>query len=262
MQVNLTDPGFLYGQGVFETMRTYEGKIFRLDDHLSRLIYGLKAIGIDPTSKQYLKKIVLESIRRKKATNARIKLIVWQGSNKINYAIIISKLDVLPKCFSATISAIRQNENSPLCHVKSLNYLSFILARKFAQEKNFDEALLLNSAGILTEGTRTNLFFVKNNCLFTPSLDCGCLCGVTRKVVFEIANKYKIKLIEGRFKKESLFSCDEAFLTNSLIEVMPLAKINNRKINCGKIGAMAKFLQNSYKREIASFLEKKCYNLL
>lgn len=256
MQVNITDPGFLYGQGVFETMRTYNGKIFCLNDHLCRLAQGAKIIGLDLPVKNKLKTMVQAVISDKKAINSRIKIVSWQAGNKTKSIVVTSKLDALPQYFTATISSIRQNENSPLCNVKSLNYLNFLLAKKLAQKKKFDEAILLNSKCFLAEGSRSNIFFVNNNCLFTPSLDCGCLSGVTRKVVLEIASKYKIKIIQGRFKKENLFSSSEAFLTNSIFEIMPLVRINNQKIGNGKIGKLTKLLQEKYRLEIY----KKCYN--
>lgn len=250
MTIDLNDSGFLYGQGVFETMRTYDGKIFCLDDHLDRLSCGAKIIGLKLASKNSLRRLIQVNIRNKKSANCRVKLVCFQARNRVKSAVIITNLCLLPKYFTAVISSIRQNENSPLCHIKSLNYLNFWLALKEAQKQSKDEAILLNSKGYLCEGSRSNLFFIKDNCLFTPLLSCGCLEGITRKVVLEIARQEEIKIKQGRFKKADLFNCDEAFLTNSLIELMPLTEVDNRKINKGKIGKFTKFLINKYKSKI------------
>ncbi|MEW5758815.1 MAG: aminotransferase class IV [Candidatus Omnitrophota bacterium] len=256
MQIEITDKGFLYGQGVFETMRVYNRKIFCFSKHLERLIRGTRAIGLDKISKKMLEKSIEKIIAKQKKNNFRIKLISWHSDSTTKHAVIISKLKLYPECFTAMVSKIRQNENSPLANIKSLNYLNFLLARNIAQKNKFDEAILLNSKGYLAEGSCSNIFFVRNNLLFTPSLDSGCLEGITRKVVLEIAKKYKIKVKEGSYRKQMLLTANEAFLTNAIIGIMPLIKVGNQKINYGLPGKLTRYFQEKYKLEIY----KKCYN--
>ena len=139
------------------------------------------------------------------------------------------------------------NEYSAIAGIKSLNYLNFYLARRFAQIKGYNEAIMLNTKGSVVEGSYSNLFIVKNKILFTPSLDCGCLPGIARGVVLDLAKKLKIKVKETRIALKELISADEVFVTNSLIEVMPVTYIKDKKINKGITGEITGILSKQYR---------------
>jgi branched-subunit amino acid aminotransferase/4-amino-4-deoxychorismate lyase len=152
------------------------------------------------------------------------------------------------KGFRAVISKhFRQNEFSPLSGIKSANYLPMLLAYRQAKAQGYDEALLLNTQGFLSEASRSNIFFVKDNCLITPSSDCGCLPGITRDTVLSIAAREKIQCLEAKVSPEELKKADEAFLTNSLVEVMPLVAADGRPILKGKPGKITELILKRYR---------------
>ena len=253
-RIRVLDPGFLYGQGLFETMRAYNGRVFRLDSHIQRLISSLAVIGIDaPLEAGSLKEAVKRGLKENGLKDAYARLTVWQGEdNKVNVAVIIKPYcfpgrEEYQKGFRTMLSAFRQNEPSPLCRVKSANCLHLLLAYQEARKNNCDEALLLNTRGFLAEASRGNIFLVKDKCLLTPALDCGCLPGITRDTVLTLARKEKIKAIEARLTLEDLKRAQEAFLTNSLIELMPLVSVDGRPVNKGQPGEITLRLLKRYR---------------
>ena len=144
------------------------------------------------------------------------------------------------------VSPLRQNEDSFLCRIKTANRLLYELTYIQAKKKGFDGSVILNSSGYIAEGTRSNIFFVKDDALFTPSLSCGCLDGVTRRVVFSLAKKYKIQVYEGNFILRDLLEAEEAFLTNSLVGIMPVASVDNKSIGKAKCRKLTESLIKRY----------------
>lgn len=252
-RVSCFDEGFLYGFGLFETMRAYNGKIFLIDRHLRRLAQSAKLINLK--LKMPLTQIKLamgQLLKINSLKDAHIRLTIWQGEDKVNTLIIARAFKTGPTKeykagFKAIISAFRQNEQSLLSRIKSLNYLQSRLARQEAQRKKADEAILLNTQGFISEGSRSNIFIVKKNELATPSIDCGCLPGITRQVVFDIAARMSLKIREKRILPKELFSADEAFATNSLIEIMPLTFVNGKPVGRAKPGEITKFILEKYR---------------
>lgn len=253
-RVSISDPGFLYGQGAFETMRAYNKKIFRLKSHIDRLLKALVLlqIKIDGGAKQ-LEQAVSQSLSENTLKDAYVRITAWQGIDAGHIAIFARSYDFLQKedyqkGWRAIISKdFRQNEFSPLSGIKSANYLPMLLAYRQAKAQGYDEALLLNTQGFLAEASRANIFFIKDNCLITPTLDCGCLPGITRDTVLSIAAKEKIKIIEAKVPSEELKKADEAFLTNSLIEVMPLVESDGRPVLRGKPGKITELILKRYR---------------
>lgn len=273
-KISIFAPGFLYGQGLFETMRAYNERIFRLDSHIERLLGALPLINIKSNLEtNLLKEAVNECLKKNGLRDGYVRLTVWQGesldkadpvrdkstasrkkdvSGGVNVAILAKSYNFFQKedykkGFRAGISnTFRQNELSVLSRVKSANYLNLLLAYQEARQNNYDEALLLNSNGFLAEATRANIFIVKDNCLITPSLDSGCLAGITRDTVFAIARKEKIEAIETEVRPVDLKKCDEAFLTNSLIEVMPLVAVDNEPIKKASPGKITGLILKRY----------------
>lgn len=253
-RVSIFEPGFLYGQGAFETMRAYNKKIFRLDSHIERLLKSLPLLEIKiRQGAEALKEAVLKSLSENNLKDAYVRLTAWQGTDGGHVAVFAKSYDFLQKedylkGFRAAISkTYRQNEFSPLSGIKSANYLPMLLVYRQAKAKGYDEALLLNTQGFLSETSRANIFFIKDNCLITPSLDCGCLPGITRDTVLSIAAKEKIQCLEAKVSPEELKKADEAFLTNSLIEVMPLVAVDDKSILAGKPGNITELILKRYR---------------
>lgn len=238
-KISVLEPGFLYGWGLFETMRAYKSRIVYLDEHLERLRNSAGSLDIKcPYSSAKLKEIILRLVRINGLGDANVRMTLWKREKGTD--ILARAKEYQPhslreykKGFCACISSLRQNENSRLAQLKTTSYLLYRLAYLEAAGKGFDEALILNQRGYLTEASRSNLFFAKDGELFTPSLKCGCLDGITRKAVFDLAKKYNIRVFEGNFTVSDLSSADEAFLTNSLMGIMPFASLEGRRIGRG-----------------------------
>ncbi len=247
-------PGLLKGVGVFETMRAYEGKIFALPEHLERFFTGLKELKINHHfSQEKIKEHLYSALCSNNLKDARLRLTIWQVRQKLKVSIIVFPLGSLAslkyeKGFRATISDVRQDETVRLPSVKSIDYLLFLKAFQRAKHRGYDESILLNKKGFLAEGSRSNIFLIKNKVLLTPSLSSGCLNGITRKIVLRIAKEKKIARKETSLLPEDLFEADEAFLTNSLIEVMPLTRVSGKIIGSGKIGKITAQILQSYRR--------------
>ncbi len=251
-KIPVVSPGFLYGWGLFETMRSCNGKIIYLDQHLKRLKNSCVLINLKLTySTVKLKEIIRKVVLTNASKEALVKLILWKSKLSTEIAILAKKYEVYPeqkykKGFKVKVSSFTQNRDFLVSRVKTTSRLMLELAFQEALAGGFDEALLFNSSGCIAEGTRSNIFFVKNKTIFTPSLDCGCLNGVTRKVIFDFAQEEKVKITEGKFNLQDLYNADEAFLTNSLMGVMPLVTVENYKIAKGKRGMLTKYFIEKY----------------
>ncbi len=255
------DLGFLYGYGLFETMHAYSGHIFRLSAHLERVTSSAVQLGI-PLNSSELEKACYDTLKANKLGDARIRLTISIGEGEAIPAppkcpsptVLMTATNYTPpsakeyqRGYRAIVASIRQNSQSPLSRLKTANYLINILARREAKEKGADEALLLNERGFLCEGSTSNIFLVSEGKLITPSEDSGCLPGITRQVVIELAKARGIKLGERKVRLEELLSADEAFFTSSLFELMPLTEVNGKHIRGGKRGKMAERLMKAYK---------------
>lgn len=251
--VHQLSPGVVAGKGVFETMRSYDGRIFAVTEHLARLNKGLHSLGLHlPCTTPRTKQLLIQSLTSNKLRNARIRLTVWKQKGKTRMSVVVLPYHPFSSMkyrqgFSAVISDIRRDENSKAVRIKSINYLPLILAWRRARIKGSDEALFLNRKGFLVEGSRTNLFFVKDGNLHTPKISCGCLNGITRQLVLRIARQAGIKSVQGCALPEDLYSAQEAFLTNSLIEIMPLTSVQGKLIGDGRLGPLTAKLSKAYK---------------
>lgn len=245
-------PGFLYGWGCFESMRSYAGRIAYFEEHLERIKNSCKRLELHfPYSVSRLKKHVEDTVRINAYKDSYVRLTLWKGSGKTTEALIFVKKYYPPcaqkyqKGFSCMFSGPTVNENNFLCRFKTTNRLFYELIYSQAKKNGFDEAIIMNSREYLAEGTRSNIFFAKNSCLFTPALECGCLEGITRKAVFDLAKRYAIKICEGNFTAPDLLSADEVFLSNSLAGLMPVSKIDKFKVGNG-IFKLTRFLAKHY----------------
>ncbi len=254
-------PGVLKGRGVFETMRVYPGtQIFSLQEHLRRLKCGLKILKIEsPLSGKQMKEALDGVLGFNHLTSARVRVMVWQDNRHVHAAIMAFPYDPFPasqyaKGFKAIISQSKLNESYLMKDVKSLNYIFFLKAYQRAKTQGYDEALLLNHRGELVEGSRSNIFFLKDGKLCTPALASGCLKGVTRGIVIKIAQRMKMKTKQVIAAPQELLNAKEAFLTNSLIEVMPLTAIEGRLVGDGKAGSVTLKILREYWWIVSKFL--------
>jgi branched-chain amino acid aminotransferase len=263
------DHGFLYGYGLFETMRAYSGHIFRLDSHLTRLCRSAQSLGLTHSilttdeGKQSLEDACMATLEANKLKDARIRLTISPGEGDTTpdpstcssptVLITARNLIALPpekyeSGFKAALSSLRRNSQSPLSRLKSNCYTENILARMAARAAGYDEAILLNEHGCLAEGSTTNIFLMVNEELITPSLESGVLPGITREAVLEIARTANIKTLERQVELKELIEAEEAFITNSILELMPLIWFEGKPIGTGKPGQLTKELLAAYRK--------------
>lgn len=267
--ISVFDHGFLYGDGIYETMRTYEGVVFKFDEHLKRLYRSASLIGLTlPLEIDPLKIAVYETLIANSFRNAYIRLTISRGRGSIGIdpdlcreptiAIIVQEIKEYPKSYykngiSIIISRTKRNLKEAIDpRIKSLNFLNNILAKIEAKNANAYEAIMLNAGGKLTEGTISNLFFYRNDSLCTPSVDCGILDGITRGIVIDLARREGMKLEEGKFTKKDIYSAKEVFITNTTLEVMPVSKVDNQIY---AVGDITKLLHRLYKEEVKVYSE-------
>ena len=258
------DLGFLYGYGLFETMRAYSGHIFRLHKHLERLKQSAALIGL-PLNAFDLEKACYDTLKANQLDDARIRLTVSMGEGEAipdppkhptpTVLVIATRYtppptEVYRKGFKTIVSSVRQNSQSPLSCLKTANYLNNILARKEAKAAGADEALLLNERGLLCEGSTSNVFLISEGRLITPSVESGCLPGITRQIVMEITKEMGMGVAQREVKLEELLRAEEAFLTSSLIELMPLTEVNGKPIGEGKRGKLTQKLKVAYREAV------------
>ncbi|HWC58196.1 MAG TPA: branched-chain-amino-acid transaminase [Verrucomicrobiae bacterium] len=262
-KVSVFDHGLLYGDGIFEGIRAYNGRVFRLKEHIDRLFYSAKAILLTiPMSHEKLCAAVVESCRRNKIRDGYIRLVVTRGIGTLglnprscknpSVICIADKIQVYPAELYGrgmeivTVPTTRNLHSALNPAIKSLNYLNNILAKIEANNAGVEEAVMLNAEGFVAECTADNIFIIKDNKLMTPPLSAGALYGITRQVVMELAEASGIKVSEPNLTRYDLFNADECFLTGTGAELMPIVKIDGRVIGKGKPGALTKKLVREY----------------
>lgn len=264
--VSVFDRGFLYGDGVFETMRCYAGVVFKLDEHLKRLYTGMRVAGIrPPCPRARLETLVYRTVRANRLQSAYARVAVTRGEGRFaighmdsftpTLVIIAKPFDGYPawmhdKGISLGLAGTRQNEHSVLSRIKSHNFLNYILARFEAQDMGFDEALIANTRGHIAEAATSNVFIVRRGRLITPALTSGVLPGITRAAVIAIAKRLRIRVVEKAVPYREALAADEVFLTNSLAEVLPVTRIGPRRIGSAAPGPVTKLLMVAYQKEV------------
>jgi branched-chain amino acid aminotransferase group I len=252
--ISPNDRGFLCGYGLFETMRAYSGKIFRLGQHLDRLFHSAQALGL-PVESVNWGEAIYETLRANKLADARLRLTLSGGEMDANLSptVLITAKEYTPyppqiynQGFKAVVSCIRRSSSSPISVLKSISRLDNQLARREAEAAGADEAIFLNEQGVLTEGSTSNIFLVYDGVVFTPNEESGILPGITRRAVLELAQSLGIAAKEGRITLGQLWDADEAFLTNSLIEIMPLSQVDRQSIGLGGMGPITQKLAQAY----------------
>jgi branched-chain amino acid aminotransferase group I len=257
------DRGLLYGYGLFETMRSYGGRVFRLEGHYRRLSEGAAVLDLPPAlTLDELRATVDALLESNGLADAYLRLTISAGPAPDDGGASPSVLlvarplsgyppDLYQRGMAAVTSATRRNEASPLSRVKSLNYLDNLLAREEARRKGADEAILLNTRGFAAEGSASNVFLVSDGRLLTPGLDSGVLPGITRAAVLELAQEAGIACAEGEVEATTLAGAAEAFLTNSIMGVMPLTRLDGRAVGGGGPGPTTRAIRHLYDQAVA-----------
>lgn len=264
-KISVYDHGLLYGDGVFEGMRIYGGKVFRLQEHLVRLWESSLSIGLAiPTTIEALTDDVNECVSKNELDDGYIRLVVTRGSGSLGIdpnrcsdpqvIIIADKITLYPQELYengldlVTASTIRNHPAALSPRIKSLNYLNNVLAKMEGLKANCVEALMLNHKGDVAECTGDNIFVVRKGQLQTPPVDAGILEGITRNAVLELAREAGIETVEMTLSRHDIYTADECFLTGSAAEVIAAVRLDDRVIGNGKPGPITKQLNEAFRK--------------
>lgn len=262
-KISVFDHGLLYGDGVFEGIRVYHKRVFKLREHIERLFYSAKAILLTiPMTQEALCQAVVEACRANSLDNGYIRLIVTRGVGSLGLSpdsckkpsviIIANEIQLYPREFYengmeiVTAATSRNLVNAVNPAIKSLNYLNNILAKIEASNAGCEEAIMLNSDGFVAECTGDNVFILHQGKIFTPPLAAGALYGITRNTVIDLARQEGFTVEEKNLTRYDLFIADECFLTGSGAEIVPVVKIDKRIIGEGKPGKVTRQLETKY----------------
>lgn len=268
-RISVFDHGLLYGDGVFEGIRAYDGLCFCLDEHIERLYRSARAIALEiPIARSEFADLVIEILKRNNLRSGYVRPIVTRGVGdlgldprkcpKPSIIIMAEKLTLYPEhCYKEgleiVIVATRRNLSSALSpQIKSLNYLNNILARLEVNRMGVEEGLMLNAEGHVAEATADNIFIVRGNVLETPAVHCGALPGITRQCVIDLAREQKIEFRETTLTPYDIYTADECFLTGTGAEVVPVRAIEGRPVGNGKPGPVTMRLLDLFKKLTAS----------
>ena len=258
--VSIFDRGFLYGDGVFETMRVYGGKIFRFLEHVDRLIAGIGLLGIElEETSQYLQGMCREIVARNKVINGMTRLSVTRGLSNVGLSVkSVARPTIVAvaqeRVFSASAEPlrvigadVRVDAHSCVAQIKSANRLPYVLAKLEAERRGADDAILLNWANHAVELTASNLFVYREGKLITPRLIDGALPGITRSIILMLAAETGIDAEEASLTLDMVSRAEEAFATNSLFEISPIAAIDNQLLNGRRITSR---LQEAFREHV------------
>jgi branched-chain amino acid aminotransferase len=261
-KVSVYDHGFLYGDGVFEGIRAYNGRVFKLKEHVDRLYDSAKAIAMDiPFTKEEMTETILETLRKNNLVDAYIRPIVSRGIGDLGLdprkcekptVVVIAQSwgamygDLYEVGLTGVTVGIRRNAPDALSpNIKSLNYLNNILAKIEANEKGGDEAIFLDQSGFVSEGSGDNIFIIKNDKVYTP-FTISNLKGITRATAIELLDEMGYKTIEANLGLFDLYTADEIFVTGTAAESAPLTKLDGRLIGTGKPGPLTKRMVEAF----------------
>ncbi len=263
-KVSVFDHGLLYGDGVFEGIRAYHGRVFKLKEHIDRLFYSAKAILLKlPLSHAEIMKATVDTCRENKIRDGYIRLVVTRGVGTLglnpnrckdpSLIIIADKIQLYPEELYekgmeiVTVPTVRNLHSALNPAIKSLNYLNNILAKIEANNAGVEEAILLNAEGFVAECTGDNIFVIKGDRLLTPPLYAGALYGITRGVVLDLATQCGLKPEEANMTRYDVFNADECFITGTAAELVPIVKVDGRTIGTGHPGTFTRKLVEHYR---------------
>jgi branched-chain amino acid aminotransferase len=265
-KISVYDHGLLYGDGVFEGIRAYNGVVFKLKEHINRLFKSAHPIFLKiPLTKEQLSEAVLETLKKNNLKDAYIRLVVTRGIGDLGLdprkcpkatTIIITEpllqlhsAEKVENGINTVITWVKRNPVDTQTHeMKSLNYLNSILGKIEANNIGADEAICLDKTGYVCEGVGENIFIVRDGKLLTPPLSSGALDGITRTLIIRLAKKLGIEIIERNITPNELFTADEVFFTGTAAEVAPIREVNKRTIGSGKPGPVTKQIMQEFER--------------
>jgi branched-chain amino acid aminotransferase len=268
--VSVYDHGLLYGDGIYETVRAYEGVVFMLDRHIERLRRSASLIKLGLPEDVYIKNAVSLALEANRLVDAYVRITVSRGKGPIGldpglcpkptFIVFAEPFKPYPESLyrqgvRLVISRIRRNLSDAIDpKIKSLNFLNNILAKIEAKDREAYEAVMLNAEGFVAEGTISNIFFVADGTLCTPSTDVGILDGITRELVIGLAQKNGVKVREGRFMPEDLMGASEIFFTNTTSEVMPVSQVEDSRY---PVGGVTKRLHGLYREYVKEYVKER-----
>jgi len=267
-KISVFDHGLLYGDGVFEGIRAYNGIVFKLKEHIDRLYQSAHALMLKiPLTKAEVIEAVLETLRKNKMKDAYIRLVVTRGVGDLGLdprkcpkatiiiitgAIVLHGDEAKKKGITTLVSWVRRHPVDATSHeIKSLNYLNSVMAKIEANTAGADEAICLEKNGFVAEGVGENIFIVKNGKLFTPPVCSGALPGITAQVAARLAAKLGAEVSESNITPYQLFNADEVFFTGTAAEIIPIREVNKRQIGEGKPGPITKKLIAAFQKVVA-----------
>src|ERR1044071_3308492 len=269
-KVSVFDHGLLYGDGVFEGIRAYNGRVFRLEEHVERLYRSARAIMLNiPLSPPELAEVVPEPCRLSEVESGYIRVVVSRGPGDLGIdprncregatvVVIADKLTMYPQSMYENGMAVittctrRNSPNALDPNIKSLNYLNNILAKIEVNRAGVGEGIMLHTEGYVAEATGDNVFIVENGSLFTPPTYVGILEGITRNAVIALAQQLQIPFAEKVFTQTSIYNCDECFLTGTGAEVIPVIRVDERVIGDGRPGPVTQSLIQAFRALVAA----------
>jgi branched-chain amino acid aminotransferase len=267
--ISVFDHGFLYGDGVYETMRAYDGVVFMLDEHLMRLHRSASMIGLTlPMDANGMKTAIHDTLNANSLKKAYLRVTVSRGHGPVGldpdlcrvptFVIFAEEMKDYPREFyekgiRTIISGIKRNLRDAINpQIKSLNFLNNILAKIDAKVADAYEAIMLNVSGHIAEGTISNVFFFGAGVLCTPSVRCGILDGITRNIVLGVAVREGLTVREGEFTRDDIYGAAEVFITNTTMEVMPVSQVDAVRYQVGEVG---KLLRKVYREEVKAYVK-------
>lgn len=255
--ISIKDWGVTFGYGLFETLRIYGGIPFLLEKHIQRLMNSAQELlFLNMPDEMTLKKLVYDYIKEKGLQKEALRLSVTYGNEAEEIApqVFITHRPVsygaldYETGIAVSVSSYKKNEYSPIVQYKTFNQLKNMLAQRFFKEQGVKECIFLNTSGYIAEGSKSNIFFVQEGNLFTPSLDCGILPGITRGKIIDLLRQQGIRMQEGKYTLEQLYDCDECFCTNSLMEIVPIVKIDDKPVGTGCPGQLTRLALTRYRQ--------------
>jgi branched-chain amino acid aminotransferase len=276
--ISVYDHGFLYGDGIFEGIRIYNGNIFKCNEHLDRLYDSAKSIMLNiPLSYTEMKQTLIETVRKNELRNGYIRLVVSRGpgdlgldprrSPKANVIIIVEQLAIYPEeaylngLKTVSVSTRRNIPDALNPKIKSLNYLNNIMVKIQANLAGVGEAIMLNSQGYVAEGSSDNIFIIKRGIVYTPPCYCGALEGITRAAIIEICQKIGYAIKEEPFTLHDVYVADEVFFTGTAAEVIAVREVDARIIGEGKAGPITTRLLKEF-RDVVEIDGAKVYDIV
>ncbi|MBI5675426.1 MAG: branched-chain-amino-acid transaminase [Nitrospirae bacterium] len=271
--VSVFDHGFLYGDGVYETLRAYDGVLFKLNEHIERLFNSASLIKLKlPKTREEIRKAAYETLQANRLKEAYVRITVSRGAGPIGLdprlcpqptlVIIANPFKDYPPSYykkGVKVAIVKTRRNFKRAidpQIKSLNFLNNVLAKTEAINRGAYEAVMLNYRGYVAEGTISNIFFVKDKVLCTPSVEVGILDGITRRIILDVAKEMGVKVKEGRFRPDEIYEADEVFISNTTMEVMPVKEVDNAMFNVSG-GDITKVIHKAYRTKVREYMRGK-----